>query len=27
VILVAIGIYLVIKSRDVAAFLFKDEDE
>jgi len=25
--LVAIGIYLVIKSRDVAAFLFKDEDE
>ena len=27
VILVVIGIYLVVKSRDVAAFLFKDEDE
>jgi hypothetical protein len=27
VILIAIGIYLVVKSRDVAAFLFKDEDE
>ena len=24
---VVIGIYLVIKSRDVAAFLFKNEDE
>jgi hypothetical protein len=23
----AIGIYLVVKSRDVAAFLFRDEDE
>ena len=27
VILVVIGIYLIVKSRDVAAFLFKDEDE
>jgi hypothetical protein len=27
VILVAIGIYFVVQSRDVAAFLFKDEDE
>lgn len=27
VVLVAIGIYLIVKSRDVAAFLFKDEDE
>jgi hypothetical protein len=26
-ILPAIGIYLVLKSRDVATFLFKDEDE
>ena len=26
-IMVAIGIYLLVKSRDVAAFLFKDEDE
>ena len=24
---VAIGIYLILKSRDVTAFLFKDEDE
>ncbi|MCX6895426.1 MAG: hypothetical protein NTZ16_08030 [Verrucomicrobia bacterium] len=27
VILVGFGIYLIVKSRDVAAFLFKDEDE
>ena len=27
VIVVAIGIYFIAKSRDVAAFLFKDEDE
>ena len=27
VVSVSIGIYLVVKSRDVAAFLFKDEDE
>jgi hypothetical protein len=27
VVLLAIGIYLIVKSRDVAAFLFKDEDE
>jgi uncharacterized membrane protein len=27
VILIVIGIYFVVKSRDVAAFLFKDEDE
>ena len=26
-IMVASGIYLIVKSRDVAAFLFKDEDE
>ena len=25
--MVAVGIYLIVKSRDVAAFLFKDEDE
>ena len=27
VISVVIGIYLIVKSRDVTAFLFKDEDE
>jgi hypothetical protein len=27
VVLVAIGIYLIVKSQDVAAFLFKDENE
>jgi uncharacterized membrane protein len=27
VILTAIGIYLIVKSRDVAEFLFKNEDE
>lgn len=27
VILVAIGGYLIVKSRDVAAYLFKDDDE
>jgi hypothetical protein len=27
VIVVVIGLYLIVKSRDVAAFLFKDEDE
>jgi uncharacterized membrane protein HdeD (DUF308 family) len=27
VVSVVIGIYLIVKSRDVAAFLFKDEDE
>lgn len=27
VVLLAVGIYLILKSRDVAAFLFKDDDE
>ena len=27
VVLVAIGIYFIVKSRDVTAILFKDEDE
>ena len=27
VVLVAIGVYLIVKSRDVTACLFKDEDE
>jgi len=27
VIMIAIGIYLIVKSRDVAAYLFKDDDE
>ncbi len=25
--LVAIGVYLIVKSRDVVAFLFKEDDE